>query len=135
MQEAQAPLTYGMFRGLNKLWREYVRALVGEGDCNSASVCAKLVKADFNGASVRVVRAKNQALVGVGGIVVRETVRCLFVINEKDEVKNLLKQGSVFEVDLGDGKRAVRLWGDNIVFMGSERTKVKFKEKYNLELY
>jgi len=41
----------------------------------------------------------------------------------------------VFEVDLGDGKRAVNIWGDNIIFMGSERTKVKFKEKFNFELY
>ena len=109
--------------------------VIGENDLNNASVCAKVVKADFNGAQVKVVQAKNQALVGVGGIVVKETVRCLFVINPKNEIKNLLKQGSVFEIELGDGKRAVKIWGDNIVFMGSERTKVKFKEKYNLELY
>lgn len=104
-------------------------------DENMASVCAKIVKADLNGAKIQVFKSKNQCMVGVSGIVVRETVRCLIVINEKDEVKNLLKQGSVFEIDLGDGERTVRIWGDNIVFMGSERTKVKFKEKFALELY
>ena len=62
------------------------------------SVCAKIVKADFNGALVTVIKSKNQFMVGVTGIVVKETVRCLFVINEKDEIKNLLKQGSVFEI-------------------------------------
>lgn len=100
-----------------------------------ASVCAKIVKADFNGARVTVVKSKNSCMVGINGIVVRETVRCLFVINQNNEVKNLLKQGSVFEVDIGDGERAVRIWGDKIIFMGSERTKVKFKEKFALELY
>ena len=30
---------------------------------------------------------------------------------------------------------AVQVWGDNILYRGSERTKVKFKEKYNLALY
>lgn len=74
-------------------------------------------------------------MLGVTGIVVRETVRCLFIINQKDEVKNLLKQGSVFEIAMSDSKRSVRIWGDNIIFMGSERTKVKFKEKFALELY
>lgn len=56
-----------------------------------ASVCSKIVKADFNGALVTVVKSKNECMLGVTGIVVRETVRCLFIINQKDEVKNLLK--------------------------------------------
>jgi len=60
-------------------------------DENMASVCAKIVKADFNGARVKVVKSKNECMLGVSGIVVRETVRCLFIINENNEVKNLLK--------------------------------------------
>ena len=56
-----------------------------------ASVCSKIVKADFNGARVKVVKSKNLCMVGVGGIVTRETVRCLFIINDQNEVKNLLK--------------------------------------------
>jgi RNase P/RNase MRP subunit p29 len=49
-----------------------------------------------------------------------------------------LKAGSVFEVRLPAGTHggyAVRIWGDNIIYVGSERTKVRFKEKYNLDLY
>ena len=35
-----------------------------------------------------------------------------------------------------DGKPlAINIWGDNICYKGSERTKIKFKEKYQLELY
>jgi RNase P/RNase MRP subunit p29 len=77
-------------------------------------------------------------MIGLSGIVARESVRCLFVINSENEVKNLLKAGSVFEVRLPAGSHggyAVRIWGDNIIYVGSERTKVRFKEKYNLDLY
>lgn len=78
-------------------------------------------------------------MVGVSGIVTKESVRCLFVINQKNEVKNLIKAGSVFEVILpethGQSEYAVRIWGDNIIHLGSERTKVRFKEKFALDLY
>jgi len=36
-----------------------MRTVIGENDLNNASVCAKVVKADFNGAQVKVVQAKN----------------------------------------------------------------------------
>ncbi len=71
----------------------------------------------------------------------KESVRCLFIINEKNELKTIIKAGSVFEVRLpdthngGDGTYVARIWGDNIVYLGSERTKVRFKEKFTLDLY
>jgi len=78
-------------------------------------------------------------MVGLQGIVTRESVRALFVINEKDEVKCVVKAGQVFEVRLpethGNGEYGVKIWGDNIIYLGSERTKVRFKEKFALDLY
>jgi ribonuclease P protein subunit POP4 len=74
-------------------------ALVG-GDTNAASVCAKVVKADLTGARLTVAQSRNPAMLAARGIVVKETVRCLFVINEANQVKNLLKAGSVFEIQL-----------------------------------
>ena len=46
----------------------------------------------------------------------------------------------MFEIELpvqiGQGKKlTAKIWGDNIVYMGSERTKVKFKERFALDLY
>ena len=98
-----------------------------------ASICSKIVKSDLTGADVKVVEAKNPTLKGVGGLVVRESVRCLFVITPENEVKNLVKAGCVFEVSLPNC--TVRIWGDNIIHLGSERTKVKFKERFQLDLY
>lgn len=84
---------------------------------------------------MRVAKSKNKCMEGIAGIVVKETVRCLFIINKDNQVKNLLKQGSVFEFVINEGEFNVMVWGDNIIHQGSERTKVKFKEKYSLELY
>jgi RNase P/RNase MRP subunit p29 len=98
-----------------------------------------VVKADLTGAKVKVVNSKNPTTIGVEGIVTRESVRALFLINEKDEVKCIVKAGQVFEVSLpathGGGDYAIRIWGDNITYLGSERTKVRFKEKFALDLY
>lgn len=78
----------------------------------------------------------------------RETARTFVVIQEtENDVKVVIKEGSVFQFELpghlkstktevGEHQQlAVNIWGDNIMYKGSERTKQKFKEKYNLALY
>lgn len=39
-----------------------------------------MIKADYTGASIYIYKAKNEKLIGVGGIVVKETTRCFIVI-------------------------------------------------------
>lgn len=110
-------------------------------DCSvQTNLCGKLVKADFTGAQVKVLKSANQSLINTQGIVVRETTRTFVIIQPDDQVKMLIKQGTVFQFSLPardvSGKPiAINVWGDNILYKGSERTKIKFKEKYNLHLY
>ena len=94
---------------MHNLWSQYITILLqlrpadrenGIDTADAAmqtSLCAKLTKADFSGAKVKVVKAKNKQLEGLEGIIVRETTRTFIVINSKDEVKTLLKEGSVFQ--------------------------------------
>jgi len=94
-QAQAANLKYETFERMHALWNEYIVALMGlrasdlQGglilsdayDANmQASLCAKLVKADFSGARVQVIKASNTCMVGVGGIVIRETPRSFVVI-------------------------------------------------------
>ena len=82
-------------------------------------------------------------MVGIKGIIVRETKRTFVVIQKDNQVKSLVKEGSVFQLKLPDTVKSsddskslrINIWGDNIKYAGSERGKIKFKEKYNLELY
>ena len=108
------------------------------------SLCGKLVKADFSGAKIQVIEAKNKTLIGLAGIVIRETPQSFVIIQPKDDaVKVLLKAGAVFQFRLpavmkskgSEMPLAVNVWGDMILHKGSERSKVKFKEKYCLDLF
>jgi len=59
-------------------------------------MCSKITKADYSGAMVKVVNAKNKQLIGFEGLVVRETTRTFVVIQPNDQTKVLLKEGTVF---------------------------------------
>ncbi len=137
----QQGLRYDNFLKLNKLWEQYISTLLGKDDpanaAHSGSICSKMVKADLTGALVTVAQSKNPTVVGLSGLVTRESVRCLFIIQKDNAVKCLIKPGSVFRVALPSthGGHAIQIWGDNIVHLGSERTKVRFKEKFALDLY
>ena len=60
------------------------------------SLCSRLVKADYSGAKVKIVKSKNPAIVGQEGIIVRETTRTFILIQPDNEVKTIIKEGSVF---------------------------------------
>jgi RNase P/RNase MRP subunit p29 len=45
---------------------------------------------------VKVVNAKNKQLIGLEGLVVRETTRTFVLIKPNDQTKVLLKEGTVF---------------------------------------
>ena len=82
-------------------------------------------------------------MVGIKGIIVRETKRTFVVIQKDNKVKSLVKEGSVFQFKLpntlksSDDSKSIRIniWGDKIQYTGAMRGKQKFKEKYNLELF
>jgi hypothetical protein len=87
---------------MNNLWQQYIQVLLqhkqGEkqifdaNDCGiQTSLCSKLTKADFTGAEVKVVNAKNTQLVGTTGLVVRETTRTFIIIRKDDTTIMLLK--------------------------------------------
>jgi hypothetical protein len=59
-------------------------------------------------------------------------------LTEKNELKTIIKQGNVFDVDIYSPKeenstQMIRIWGDNMIHSGSMRTKFKFKIKEDLK--
>ena len=100
-----------------------------------------MTKADFSGAHIKIVKSKNNvALEGTQGLIVRETARTFIMIQSDDQVKVIPKEASVFQFKLPASitsqnkskSLAVNIWGDNILYKGSERSKIKFKDKFNL---
>lgn len=96
-------------------------------------IAEKMVKADFNGAYISVKNSTNDQLLSLEGIICKETSRSFVIITRDDKQKTLLKSGNTFTIRLPyrEGKTVltVDLWGDMLLYKGSERTKIKFKEK------
>ena len=98
-------------------------------------LCQKMIKADFNGAHIEVVKNNNKQIVGQKGIVAKETQRSFILIDKENKQRIILKHLSVFRVKLPYKGIYVDLWGDMLLAKGSERTKAKFKERGTLDLY
>jgi len=87
----QGDITFEDMLAINSMWNEYVRDLLGISTQhnNSKSVITEsskmgilqnLTKADFHGAMISIFEARNNALVGLEGIVVKETRQTLTII-------------------------------------------------------
>ncbi|KAK9895514.1 RNase P subunit p29-like protein [Cystobasidium minutum MCA 4210] len=98
---------------------------------------SKLVKADFHGCEVEVVKAKHPSLVGLTGIVAQETEGTLRIVTPRNLVKVIPKSHVTFAFSLplppdqeGNLKDLrFELLGSNFVFRGADRASKKFKAK------
>ncbi|KAL2862350.1 RNase P/RNase MRP complex subunit [Aspergillus lucknowensis] len=107
---------YAIFKELNRMWVEYMREILDLGPgawrqqnlqnqqlqqgpralVSALSHGSKLVSADFHGAEIEVVRSRCAGRVGIKGIVVRDTKFTFMVVTEKDVVKTIPKEQTVF---------------------------------------
>lgn len=77
---------------MNELWLQYIQLLLQcrpedlakgldvSNFSNQTTICGKLVKADYSGARIKVIKSKNKALEGTKGIIVRESARTFVLI-------------------------------------------------------
>ncbi|PKX97391.1 RNase P/RNase MRP complex subunit [Aspergillus novofumigatus IBT 16806] len=91
---------YSIFKELHKLWVGYMQEIldlrVRKVPITPQSHGSKLVTADFHGAEIEVVRSRCAGRVGVKGIVARDTKFTFMVVTEKDEVKTIPKEHTIF---------------------------------------
>ncbi|KAL1973675.1 hypothetical protein VTN31DRAFT_6310 [Thermomyces dupontii] len=95
---------YAVFRELHKMWIEYMQEVLDIKDrkpdtmprITALSHGSKLVSADFHGAEIEVVRSRCAGRVGVKGIVVKDTKFTFVIVTEKDAVKTIPKEQTVF---------------------------------------
>jgi len=73
-----------------------MKALIGHDKVDTANLLTKVLKADFHGAIISVFNAKNKCLIGVEGIVIKETQKAFYIVNQQNEQKTILKKGMVF---------------------------------------
>jgi RNase P/RNase MRP subunit p29 len=155
--KANKSLDYNsIFNVMTPLWQNYLKALLNKNQ-NLETIFSKMVKADLHGALIKVCESVNINNVGIEGINLLETKRTFCLLNKKNEIKIILKKGSVFALDISfayeesnklndknnvsfqntDNTKIklpmiVKIIGDNFMYKSSFRTKAKYKNRYVL---
>ncbi|CAN6661932.1 RNases MRP/P 32.9 kDa subunit [Trichomonascus vanleenenianus] len=137
---------YDSFLPLHDLWRGYISDLVfggGGQSPNPLAAAGKMATADYHGALIEVMQARNPSLVGVRGIVVWEG-RSSFVVvvgaksgplaSARERIGGLRiieKKGVRFLVTVESAplKMDFELIGSRLLFRTAERSGRKFKPK------
>ncbi|CAG0915144.1 unnamed protein product [Notodromas monacha] len=120
---------------LHELWKQYAidfldldrgKSLVFDpSDSQYSSVLARIAKLDFHGCLIAVQRAFCPSNVGVSGIIIQETRFTFRIVTRKNQVKTLMKDGSIFDFTLLDLKFSVI--GSSILMRPVERSTKKMK--------
>ncbi|KAI2641243.1 RNase P/MRP, p29 subunit [Xylaria nigripes] len=129
---------YSIFEPLNNLWIGYIREVLGTELYNGGQgAAAKLSAADFHGAEVEVSRSRCPSRVGVRGIVVKDTRFTFEIINPKNQVKTLPKEGTMFRIHVPAPEAApdqkpfcFEIHGDQFQYRSSDRANKKFKSHF-----
>ncbi|KAG7473610.1 hypothetical protein MATL_G00097690 [Megalops atlanticus] len=125
---------YELFLPLHELWKQYIRDLCNglKSGSNPQIIQQKLLKADFHGAIITVVRSKCPSYVGTTGILVQEMKHVFKIITKENKLKVIPKRNSVFGVEI-DGF-VTHIYGSKFQLRSSERSAKKFKVKGTIDL-
>uniref|UniRef100_A0A4W4FNU5 Ribonuclease P protein subunit p29 n=1 Tax=Electrophorus electricus TaxID=8005 RepID=A0A4W4FNU5_ELEEL len=95
---------YELFLPLHDLWKQYITDLCNglKPGSNPQMLQQKLLKADFHGAILTVVRSKCPSYVGTTGILVQELKHIFKIITKENRLKVIPKRNSVFSVEMGN---------------------------------
>lgn len=102
---------YDIFKPMHDRWKDYVTKLLKNIGKNQLSQC--LLNADLHGALILVVQCKIAGLVGVRGIMIRETIETFGIISEDNKFQVVPKKLSVFMLQVDCWK--VTLLGDKLI--------------------
>ena len=86
---------YELYVPLHRMWLGYMWEILGmnkgkEAYLMAQSAGSKLASADYHGAKVAVVRSRCTGLVGLAGIVVRDTKFTIQIITRRNQLKSML---------------------------------------------
>lgn len=87
-----------------------------------------MVRMDLHGAYVEVVRARDVGLVGVNGVLVKETANTIVVVTKRDKAITVAKVAAVVRIEVLDLQVEVFLAG--LRYRAAERSARKIKKRY-----
>eukprot|EP01155_Anaeramoeba_flamelloides_P000344 Anaeramoba_flamelloidesa102441_20.p1 GENE.a102441_20~~a102441_20.p1 ORF type:complete len:183 (+),score=46.39 a102441_20:23-571(+) len=76
-------INYSQYKALNTLWKMYINKLIGKSVSNLNTLTMKLARADLHGAKILVCQSKCASLIGISGIMIKETLQTFKVVTKK----------------------------------------------------
>ncbi|MCJ1425861.1 hypothetical protein MMC29_003761 [Sticta canariensis] len=153
---------YDSYVPLHRMWLGYMWEILGmnkgkEVYLMAQSAGSKLASADYHGAEMTVVRSRCTGLVGLTGIVVRDTKFTIQIITKKNQLKIIPKKHTIFRFEIqqpgpNDGMRLegrtgqdanpnqslkifiFELHGSQFENRATDRATKKFKHKHMIDL-
>jgi len=145
--DKNSSLKYENFKKIHFLWKDYMREIIGKISgagplCSSSegrisaildeNLQLKICRADLHGSVLKVTRALNSCLVGLQGIVVMETKHTFQMIDKKNVLRIIPKQGTCFTFALD--QLVLTFSGSSFIMKPSERAVKRWKRRPTLEL-
>ncbi|KAG9457341.1 hypothetical protein H6P81_001849 [Aristolochia fimbriata] len=102
---------FDRFKQMHEMWQGYIGQLLKDTGKNQLFQC--LLNADLHGAIIAVAECKISTLIGLSGIMIRETAETFGIITEENKFQVLPKKGSVFVFQASGWK--VTMNGDRLL--------------------
>ncbi|KAK0164993.1 hypothetical protein PV328_003553 [Microctonus aethiopoides] len=135
-------LKYKDLLPLNKMWLEYILQAIGfkhfkdlptsSIDQRWEMINQRLMKADYHGAKISVIRSKCPSLIGITGLIVQDTKNTFRVISEDDTIRTIPKPVVAIKIHLLGA--SLELFGKEFCIRPAERAVKKFKANHIAEL-
>ena len=144
---------YAIYEPLHWMWCGYMREILGLSDGKKTYIDARgagqmLVSADYHGAIIEVVRSRCVSRVGLKGIVVKDTKFTFQIVTEKDVLKNVPKEHTVFRFEVpfekeegvgsdgGEGRKPLvfEIYGSQFDHRAPDRATKKLRWHYDPDL-
>ncbi|KAF2248678.1 ribonuclease-like protein P complex subunit Pop4 [Trematosphaeria pertusa] len=138
---------YAIYEGLHRLWTGYMRDVLGlnaeRTHVTAASAGQILASADMHGAILEVVRSRCVSRVGLKGIVVRDTKFTFEIITDKNVVKSVPKEHTMFRFEVpltaSEGEEAPKpllfeILGEQFQARAPDRANKKFRMHYQPDI-
>lgn len=136
-------LNYSEYEKLNEAWLSYATSCLltciprnapsQEFELNEEMVLNCLKQLDYHGCKLKVSRSKTSSLVGLSGIVLKDTRNVFYMLAEDNEVKVVPKCGNLFEFELFDHCR-LTLVGSNMILKPEMRVTKHAKIKTKIDV-
>lgn len=131
---------YDIYEPLYQLWQGYAREILGSDIYSGGTeAAAKLASAELHGAYAEVVKSNCPTRIGIKGIIVRDRKFVFEFITEKNGLKIIPKEGTIFRIEIfpeipRDAEKpkpfAFEVLGDQFMLRSADRANRKFKQHF-----